>query len=236
MAWEPAPDQPAFGVPAGGGKREGVELIGTHLRLDGVISLHRFNRLSDLINSSSGYLKIQNARLLQRNGDPTTLVLPVLMVDQDEISFIASTDAVGTGLDDGDAGPAIGAPPEPELDVDVWAGIGAAAPGGGDVWGAPGGGALTGSTGLERPDRTFVLFTPGHSITGHVQVFGGTDLAGFVDASEPRFVPVTNVTARSLADRRIISHFKFVLINRTHMIAASEIGPGDIAHEDVPEL
>ena len=81
------------------------------------------------------------------------------------------------------------------------------------------------------------MFTPGHTITGKVQVFGGTDLAGFVDASEPRFVPVTEVVARSLADRRIISHFKFVLINRTHMIAASEIGrAGDISHEDVPDL
>jgi len=47
----------------------------------------------------------------------------------------------------------------------------------------------------------------------------------------------TEVVARSLADRRIISHFKFVLINRTHMIAASEIGrAGDISHEDVPDL
>ena len=55
--------------------------------------------------------------------------------------------------------------------------------------------------------------------------------------SEPRFVPVTDVTARSLADRRVISHFRFVLINRTHMIAASEIGrAGDIRQEDVPEL
>ncbi len=120
----------------------------------------------------------------------------------------------------------------------MWAGLGAAVPThGGDVWGAPGGGALTGGGTLERPPREFVMFTPGHTITGKVQVYGETDLEGFVDASEPRFVPVTEVTARSLADRRIISHFTFVLINRTHMIAASEIGRvGDISHEDVPDL
>ena len=235
MTWEPAPDQTAHGPH--GGRREAVELIGTHLRLDGVISLHRFNRLSDLINSSSGYVRIQNARLLRRNGDPTTLVLPELMVDQDEISFIAAVEADPSMLTPSTADAFGGFDADDEQETDVWAGLGAAAPGGGDVWGAPGGGTLTGGGQIERPPREFVLFTPGHTITGKVQVFGGTDLAGFVDASEPRFVPVTEVTARSLADRRIISHFKFVLINRTHMIAASEIGrAGDISHEDVPDL
>ena len=222
---------------AGSGRREAVELVGTHLRLNGVVSLHRFNRLSDLINSSSGYVRIQNARLLRRNGDPTTLVLPEMMVDQDEISFIASVDPVEKMIDMGPEGYGQAAAGS-EGDTDVWAGLGTTVPGGGgDAWGAPGGGALTGGGVLERPPREFVLFTPGHTITGKVLVYGETDLAGFVDASEPRFVPVTDVTARSLADRRVISHFKFVLINRTQMIAASEIGrAGDIRGEDVPEL
>ena len=58
-----------------------------------------------------------------------------------------------------------------------------------------------------------------------------------MDSTDPRFVPVTDVTTRSLADRRIISHYDFVLINRTQMIAASEVGrQGDIAPEDVPDL
>ena len=235
MSWDAAPDPRPQGPH--GGRREAVELIGTHLRLDGVISLHRFNRLSDLINSSSGYVRIQNARLLRRNGDPTTLVLPELMVDQDEISFIAAIEADESMIDAGTADSFGSFSAEEELETDVWAGLGAAAPGGGDVWGAPGGGTLAGGGAIERPPREFVMFTPGHSITGKVQVFGGTDLAAFVDASEPRFVPVTDVVARSLADRRIISHFSFVLINRTHMIAASEIGrSGDISHEDVPDL
>ena len=81
------------------------------------------------------------------------------------------------------------------------------------------------------------MFTPGHTVTGRVHVFGETDLAGFVDSTDPRFVPVTGVTTRSLADRRIISHYEFLLINRTQMIAAAEVGhTGDIAHEDMPEL
>ncbi len=81
------------------------------------------------------------------------------------------------------------------------------------------------------------MFTPAHTVSGKVYIFGQTDLAGFVDATDPRFVPVIEATTRSLADRRIVSRYEFVLINRTQMIAAAEIGrQGDIAPEDLPEL
>ena len=197
MVWDDA----AFSPPPS--HDESIELVGTHLRLTGTISLGRFGRLTDLINASSGYLRVHDARLLRRNGDPTSLVLPELMVDQDEISFIAQHEA---------------AQPEP---------------------GASGGFAEPGfgSAAESRLAREFVMFTPGHTVTGKVHVFGQTDVAGFVDATDPRFVPVTGVTTRSLADHRIISHYPFMLINRTQMIAASEVGPhGDIEPDDVPDL
>ena len=54
--------------------------------------LGRFGRLTDLINAQSGYIRVHDANLLRRNGDPTTLVLPELMIDKDEISFIAQED------------------------------------------------------------------------------------------------------------------------------------------------
>jgi hypothetical protein len=94
------------------------------------------------------------------------------------------------------------------------------------------------TSGIEaRKAREFVRFTPAHTVSGKVYIFGQTDLAGFVDATDPRFVPVIEATTRSLADRRIVSRYEFVLINRTQMIAAAEIGrQGDIAPEDVPEL
>ena len=203
MTWGAGSDAFGGGPAAGHGRDEPIELVGTHLRLTGVIALGRFGRLSDLINASRGYVRVRDARLLRRSGDPTSLVLPELMVDQDEISFIAQHQAE-----------------------------------------RPDRGAATGFVDLgfadnveARTAREFVMFTPGHTVTGIAHVFGRTDLAGFVDAAEPRFVPVTGVTTRSLADRRIISHYNLVLINRTQMIAASEIGrQGDIAPEDVPEL
>ena len=88
-----------------------------------------------------------------------------------------------------------------------------------------------------RQAREFVMFTPAHTVTGRVYVFGQTDLAGFVDSTDPRFVPVVDVTTRSLADRRIVTRYDFVLINRTQMIAAAEIGQqGDTAAEDLPAV
>ena len=128
-----------------GGRDEPVELVGTHLRLLGDIALGRFGRLTDLINASSGYVRVRNARLLRRNGDPTTLILPELMVDQDEISYIAQGQA-----------------PAP-------------VPGTGDEFESGFGGGV-----VNRRAREFVLFTPGHTVTGRVHVFGETDLAGFV--------------------------------------------------------
>jgi hypothetical protein len=185
------------------GRDEMIELVGTHLRLNGHISLGRFLRLTDLINASSGYVRINQAQLLRRNGDPTNLILPELMVDQDEISFIAQREFLP--LEEGSG--------QGFVDQGV-------------------GGAVA-----NRQTREFVLFTPGHTVSGTVYIFGETDLAAFVDSSHPRFVPMIDVTTRSLADRRIISHYPFILINRTQMIAASEIGQhGNIETEEAHEL
>lgn len=197
MVW----DDIAAAVPVQ--RDEAVELVGTHLRVKGKVSLGRFGRLTDLINASSGYVRVHDAQLLQRNGDPTNLFLTELMIDQDEISFIAQHEA-----------------PRPE----PGAAVGFIEPAFGDSVEA-------------RQAREFVMFTPGHTVTGKVHVFGQTDLAGFVDATDPRFVPVTAVMTRSLADRRIVGHYDFVLINRTQLIAAAEAGSRDaMASHEVPEI
>jgi len=200
MAWD---DDTFDAATAAGGHDEPIELVGTNLRMIGTVSLGRFGRLTDLINASRGYLRVRDARLLQQNGDPTDLHLPELMVDQDEISFIAQTSV---------------AAPEPGAAIGFVE-------------------AVNDTTVEHRKAREFVLFTPGHTVSGKVYIFGQTDVAAFVDSSDPRFVPVVDVTTRSLADRGIVSRYDFVLVNRTQMIAAAEIGgQGEISAEDPPEL
>ena len=196
-------DRPLMGVESQGsgdlGPRQPIELVGMHLRLTGVINLGRFNRLSDLVNHTRGYVVVHDARLLRRNGEPTRLTLPRILVNQDEISFIAQSEP----------------PEEGALSSDA---IG------------PGGDMDRPAMGYEKVAREFVLFTPGHTISGSIHLFGETELVGFADANDPRFVPVVGVRAQSLADRRVISHYGFVLVNRTQMIALSEV-----IHEDTAE-
>jgi hypothetical protein len=196
MAWNTPFESFDAGTSTTYNREEPIELVGTHLRLTGIIALNRFGRLSDLINGSSGAVRVHDARLLLPNGDPTDLILPELMVDQDEISFIAQR-------------------VKQPRDASIHTGFG----------GHGGGGATF------RTPRMFVMFMPGHTVWGHVYVFGETDLSAFMDATDPRFVAVTEVRTQSLARRGIINEFPFVLINRTQMIAASEIDERSVVPE-----
>ena len=167
---------------------ETIEVVGPHLRVIGEISLLRFNRLSDLLNHSRGFVKLMNAQLLRRNGDATSLVVPELMVNQDEITFIAQKEEyISTNYDASGAGYF--------SDFDRPA--------------------------MQRVPRELVIFTEGHTLVGTIHLFSETDIATFVDSPDPRFVPLTAVATRSLADRRVISNFALALVNRTQIVAAA---------------
>jgi len=188
------------------GQTEEIEILGPHLRVSGRIALGRFKRLSDLANHSQGYVRMQGARLLRRNGDPTNLELAELLVNRDEITFIGQRPAAAS-------------------DGSTASGADAAASG--DTAAARTAPQSAGFSEFDRPtiekqSRRFVIFTPGHTLTGDVHVFHEMTLSAFLESSDPRFVAMTNVRARSLADRRVISHFDLLLVNKTQMIAAAE--------------
>lgn len=75
--------------PAGAARSETVELVGPHLRVHGGVTLGRFSRISDWVNNHHDYFALSDARLIRRNGDPTDLVVPRLLVNPDEITFLA---------------------------------------------------------------------------------------------------------------------------------------------------
>ena len=181
-----------------GGSQVEVELVGPHLRVGGKVSLGRFGRLSDRVNHTRGFVLMNEARLLKRNGDPTPLVLAELYVNQDEITFIAVMHA---GTDD-----------QPPSDDDRDRPL------------------------IRKEAHRYVVFTPGHSISGTMHVHREMTLSNFVDTPDPRFIPMTQATTRSLADRRVVSRFDLLLINRTQMTAIasadkSEVGPDGPAVE-----
>ncbi|MES2209401.1 MAG: hypothetical protein V4515_04360 [Chloroflexota bacterium] len=198
----PGETSDSFGV--GRGRTEPIELVGPHLRVSGTIALGRFNRLSDLVNHSRGFVRLHDATLLRRNGDPTSLILPELMVNQDEITFIGQAEHVLAAAPNQDAATIAPTPGDRPT--------------------------------LERAPRRYVVFTPGHAISGLIHVHREMTPANFVEAADPRFVPMTSVTARSLADRRVISHFQFLLVNRTQMTAVAETDPGSAVSDAVADV
>jgi hypothetical protein len=76
----------------------------------------------------------------------------------------------------------------------------------------------------KRPD-SLIIVTPGHTITGEIYIPQDAQLSVFIESSDPRFVPMTDVRTRSLADRRVISRYPFALLNRRHIVAASQLPP-----------
>ena len=76
--------------------------------------------------------------------------------------------------------------------------------------------------------RTFLLIvvTPGHTLTGEVHLSPEGILSAFIESPSPVWIPMTDVRTRSLADRRVISRYSFALLNRRHIVAATEMQPG----------
>ena len=81
---------------------------------------------------------------------------------------------------------------------------------------------------VEKIGTTLIVVTPGHTMTGDVYIMREAQLAAFVESPDPQFVPMTDVRTRSLADRRVIARYEFALLNRRHIVAATELQPGMI--------
>ncbi len=86
---------------------------------------------------------------------------------------------------------------------------------------------------IPKVAHTIVVVTSGHTLTGEVHVPPGAELAVFIESNEPQFIPMTDVRTRSLADRRIIARYPFALLNRRHIVAATELQPGMIPGRSV---
>ena len=71
-----------------------------------------------------------------------------------------------------------------------------------------------------------IVVTPGHTLTGAVHLNPEAVLSAFIESRDPMWIPMTDVRTRSLADRRVISRYAFTVINRRHIVAATELAPG----------
>ncbi len=71
-----------------------------------------------------------------------------------------------------------------------------------------------------------IVVTPGHTLTGAVHLNPEAVLSAFIESRDPAWIPMTDVRTRSLADRRVISRYAFTVVNRRHIVAATELQDG----------
>jgi hypothetical protein len=91
----------------------------------------------------------------------------------------------------------------------------------------PGPQADPGDRYIPKEPRRLVLTTVSHIIYGDAYVHEQASMTAFVDATDPRFIPMTNVRVRWLADRRLAGRYPFALVHRSHIVGvATEISGG----------
>ena len=76
---------------------------------------------------------------------------------------------------------------------------------------------------LQKLPFHLIVVTPGHTLTGDVHLTPEANLSIFIESRSPVWIPMTEVQTRSLADRRVISRYGFALVNRRHIVAATEL-------------
>ncbi len=88
----------------------------------------------------------------------------------------------------------------------------------------PAAGASEGSSFIEKTPRRLVLLTRSHIIDGDVFLLGDGSIMAFVDATDPKFIPMSDVRVRWLSDRKLAAHYGFALVQRTQILGVATEG------------
>lgn len=76
-----------------------VEMVGPHLRMSGNVLLGQYRRMSDFFNNHEGLVRLEDARVLRRNGDPTRVVAASIWVGPNEVTIIGQESDPTTNTD-----------------------------------------------------------------------------------------------------------------------------------------
>jgi hypothetical protein len=95
------------------------------------------------------------------------------------------------------------------------------------------GSASTGSSDamIEKRVQRLVVVTRSHMIDGDVFIHGDGTIMSFVDATDPKFIPMTDVRVRWVSDRKLAARYPFALVQRAQIlgVATEGIKLGDAA-------
>lgn len=77
---------------------------------------------------------------------------------------------------------------------------------------------------IEKRAQRLVILTRSHIIDGDVFIHGDGTIMAFVDATDPKFIPMTNVRVRWVSDRKLAARYPFALVQRTQILGVATEG------------
>jgi hypothetical protein len=90
--------------------------------------------------------------------------------------------------------------------------------------GGGGGGAGEGGLVIEKRRQRLVVMTRTHIIDGDVFLLGDGLIMAFVDATDPKFIPMSDVRVRWVSDRKLAARYPFALLQRSQILGVASEG------------
>ena len=85
-------------------------------------------------------------------------------------------------------------------------------------------GSSDSNTYIEKTAQRLVVLTRSHIIDGDVFIHGDGTIMAFVDASDPKFIPMSNVRVRWVSDRKLAARYPFALLQRAQILGVATEG------------
>jgi hypothetical protein len=77
---------------------------------------------------------------------------------------------------------------------------------------------------IEKTRQRLVVLTRNHIVDGDVFLHGDGSIMAFVDATDPKFIPMSNVRVRWVSDRKLAAKYPFALLQRTQILGIATEG------------
>jgi hypothetical protein len=81
-----------------------------------------------------------------------------------------------------------------------------------------------GTTYIEKVKRRLVVLTRSHIIDGDVFMQQDGSVMSFVDATDPKFIPMSEVRVRWVSDRKLAARYPFALLQRSQILGVATEG------------
>jgi len=77
---------------------------------------------------------------------------------------------------------------------------------------------------VEKTTQRLVVLTRTLMIDGDIFIHGEGSIMAFVEATDPKFIPMQNVRVRWLSDRRLAARFPFAMVQRSQILGVATEG------------